>query len=176
MELKRLSHQLLSVTQADIGKQDSAVNAHIDKMRALIDASILVFVDSLSSALNASPATPSASSADLDSHWAQRSGPVSPRGALSGEVGITRDRSFSSPPTLTESTGAEREKQEKMRMNVINEILSTETVYCTQLKMVLADVRSSFFAHAHTPPHALSPTRASHAYVWSNGLRVCDSS
>ncbi|ELR24242.1 uncharacterized protein ACA1_272650 [Acanthamoeba castellanii str. Neff] len=139
VELKRLSHQLLSVTQADIGKQDSAVNAHIDKMRALIDASILVFVDSLSSALNASPATPSASSADLDSHWAQRSGPVSPRGALSGEVGITRDRSFSSPPTLTESTGAEREKQEKMRMNVINEILSTETVYCTQLKMVLAD-------------------------------------
>lgn len=153
MELKRLSHQLLSVTQADIGKRDSAVNAQIDKMQALIDANILVFVDSLSSALNASPATPSASSADLDSQWAQRSGPVSPRGALSGEAGITRDRSFSSPPTLTESTGAEREKQEKMRMNVINEILSTETVYCTQLKMVLADVRSSFLAH--TPPHAL---------------------
>ncbi len=176
MELKRLSHQLLSVTQADIGKRDSAVNAQIDKMQALIDANILVFVDSLSSALKASPATPSASSADLDSQWAQRSGPVSSRGALSGEAGITRDRSFSSPPTLTESTGAEREKQEKMRMNVINEILSTETVYCTQLKMVLADVRSSFLARTHTtarttPPHGHEP-----CLRVEYGLCVCDSS
>jgi hypothetical protein len=138
--LKRLSHALLSATQADIDQKETVGSEQIDKLQSLIDTSILVFVDSLSSALKTGLPSSAASSLDLsNSHWTQRSGPVTSRSA---EANITRDRSFSSPPTLTESqTDEELKKHEKMRKNVLNEILSTETIYFTQLKKVVADVR-----------------------------------
>jgi len=106
--LKRLMHELLSITQTNLFNDKEVQTTRITTMQNLIETQILPFMDSLSSALKRhnSATQPTSSYSQL----------------------IAR-------PLIQHETATQKETdQKKMRMQVLNELSKTETTYLTQLK------------------------------------------
>lgn len=103
--LKQLSYELLLYTQGDLWVQDAAFEERIQKLKELLDVSILPHVESLGAFVK----TPSDSS----------------------EHPPVRERS---------SSESEEEKQDKLRVNLLKELIATESAYQVQLSNVLSQV------------------------------------